>query len=174
MSGGADQYLAQGQEMLQDNGFLFKVANNAALVPWLLLILLPRSRLTQLITHSFMFTLLLAPLYLFLVVENKIWEADFSSLDGVLALFKQPPFAVAGWLHYIVFDLFVGAWIARDSYQASISHVWIIPCLVLTLICGPVGLLLYFVVRTLFGATSSGFFKFASFSPAVSTSKKNK
>ena len=52
-----------------------------------------------------------------------------------------------GWIHYLVFDLFVGAWIGRDAIRRAIPHWMVVPCLVVTLFIGPVGLLLYFLVR---------------------------
>jgi hypothetical protein len=54
---------------------------------------------------------------------------------------------LAGWVHYLAFDLFIGAWQVRDSKALGISHLLVLPCLVLTFLFGPVGLLLYFLIR---------------------------
>jgi hypothetical protein len=54
---------------------------------------------------------------------------------------------VAGWIHYLIFDLFVGAWEARDARRRGVPHLLLVPCLLFTLMIGPVGLLLYVVVR---------------------------
>ena len=35
----------------------------------------------------------------------------------------------------------------RDAQRNGIRHIFVIPCLFLTLMAGPVGLLLYFVLR---------------------------
>ena len=63
------------------------------------------------------------------------------------ALFTRPEATLAGWIHYLVFDLFVGAWIARDAVRRGIHPVAVAPCLVLTLMFGPVGLFCYAALR---------------------------
>ena len=54
---------------------------------------------------------------------------------------------LAGWIHYLCFDLFIGSWEVRDSEQRGISHWLVLPCLFFTFMLGPVGLLLYFTIR---------------------------
>jgi hypothetical protein len=71
----------------------------------------------------------------------------FSSLSGVMTLFTSPHFALVGWVHYLAFDLFIGAWEVRDARRRLISHWFVVPCLVLTLMLGPVGLLAYLGLR---------------------------
>ena len=75
----------------------------------------------------------------------------FSSIDGVRTLFSSDVGMVIGWTHYLVFDLFVGAWEARDAQRRGINHWLLIPCLLLTFMLGPVGVLLYLVLRKLTG-----------------------
>ncbi len=70
-----------------------------------------------------------------------------TSLGGVMALFSSPHIMLVGWVHYLVFDLFVGAWEVRDARRRSIHHGMVVPCLFLTLMVGPVGLLAYLVLR---------------------------
>lgn len=55
---------------------------------------------------------------------------------------------LAGWVHYLAFDLFVGTWEVQDAVKNSVSHLLVIPCLLLTFLFGPIGLLSYFAVRT--------------------------
>ena len=81
--------------------------------------------------------------------------ASFSSLAGVMAFFTSPVAATAGWIHYLVFDLFIGAWETRDAHARGLSHLAVIPCLILTLLFGPAGFLLYLGVRA---ATGKGGF----------------
>jgi hypothetical protein len=52
-----------------------------------------------------------------------------------------------GWVHYLAFDLFVGSWQLRDAKRLDIAHVQLIPCLLLTLLLGPIGLVCYFALR---------------------------
>ena len=77
-------------------------------------------------------------------------DAGFS-FEGVQALFDHPNGILIGWSHYLVFDLFVGAWIARDAKRVDISHIVTVPCLLGAFLFGPVGLLLYAVIRLISG-----------------------
>jgi hypothetical protein len=92
--------------------------------------------------------LLLACVYLVLVV--RYWGAGgFGSLAEVRALFDVPQLLLAGWLHYLAFDLFVGAWIAERGAAHGLPHLVLLPLLALTFLFGPAGVLAYAVVRGL-------------------------
>lgn len=71
----------------------------------------------------------------------------FGSLAEVMALFTSPELALAGWVHYLAFDLFLGAWITRTARAEGISHLFILPCLVLTFLFGPAGFLAFTALR---------------------------
>jgi hypothetical protein len=71
----------------------------------------------------------------------------FSSLSAVAALFADPWLLLAGWIHYLAFDLIVGGWEVRDARRRSISHGLVVPCLFLTFMFGPAGWLAYMTVR---------------------------
>ena len=88
-------------------------------------------------------------LYLVLVYFEKA-VVGFISLAGVTELFQNPYVLLAGWLHDLAFDLFIGSWEVRDAQRLGISHWLIIPCLGLTFMFGPIGLGLYFVIRWTF------------------------
>ena len=62
--------------------------------------------------------------------------------SGVMAFFTSPALATAGWVHYLVFDLFIGAWEVRNSRRRGVPHWFVIPCLIVTLMFGPAGLAL--------------------------------
>ena len=86
--------------------------------------------------------------YLTLLVMNTPPEgAGFASLAQVERLFSSQWLLLAGWVHYLAFDLFIGAWEVRDAMRLNVPHLLVIPCLVLTFLVGPVGLLLYFIIR---------------------------
>ncbi len=72
----------------------------------------------------------------------------FGSLEAVGILFANPYVMTAGWIHYLAFDLFVGAWELNDSQKQGIPHWFVIPCLLITFILGPAGLALYLIIRT--------------------------
>jgi len=126
---------------------LFTILNMAVLPFWLLIMVAPRWEWTRRLTHSVIIAVVYAPIYLWLLATGSGGEGDFSSLAGVGALFSRPEALLAGWIHYLVFDLFVGAWISRDAVRRDIHQLIVLPCLVLTLMVGPVGLGLYAVVR---------------------------
>lgn len=130
---------------------LFQIANMSVLPAWLLLVILPRWRFTQLVAFGVIIPVL-GLLYLSLMVgvttAGGSFEApDFSTLDSVMALLSNEYGFVAGWVHYLAFDLFVGAWIVRDAQTNRVPHLLIILPLFFTLMAGPAGLLLYLVMR---------------------------
>lgn len=131
---------------------VFTIANNGILIFWLLLIVAPRWKGTDILVHSMAVPLVIGLTYAWLIARAFLGEgapgASFSSLAGVMAFFTSPVAATAGWIHYLVFDLFIGAWESRDAQRRSIPHWAIIPCLIVTLLFGPIGFLLYLAVRT--------------------------
>lgn len=127
---------------------IFSVANGLALLGWILLAVAPRWRFTRMAVLSGGVSLLLAALYVVLVsVYFGDAQGGFGSLPEVVELFKSPPIVLLGWVHYLAFDLFIGAWELRDAQARGVPHLAVVPCLFLTLMFGPVGLLLYFGVR---------------------------
>ena len=128
---------------------LFSILNLTAMVAWLPLVFLPRARWVA--THlPVVAPLLLAVVYVVLVAATLTnVEGGFSSLAGVRALFDNPWMLLAGWTHYLEFDLFIGGWEVRDAQTRGIPHWLIVPALILTFLFGPAGLLLYFVIRRL-------------------------
>jgi hypothetical protein len=135
---------------------LFSLAGFLAAMGWLLLAIVPRWRLTMGIAGVFL-PLALAGLYLGLVLVHLVGaDGGFSSLEQVARLFEDRWLLLAGWVHYLAFDLFVGAWEVRDAQRLALPHLAVLPCLVLTFLLGPVGLLAYFLVRaTMRGAVTA-------------------
>ena len=73
----------------------------------------------------------------------------FSSLNGVMDLFTNKTAVTAGWVHYLAFDLLTGIWIKKNAQKYNIHHLILIPCLLLTFMLGPIGFLLYLLVRSI-------------------------
>ena len=95
---------------------------------------------------------ILAIAYILLIAGARGTEGGgFGSIDEVRALFANDSALAAGWLHYLAFDLFVGAWIVRDGLDRGVHPLLLIPCMVLTFLFGPSGLLLYLALRLAFG-----------------------
>ncbi len=128
---------------------LFSFANYLAMLGWILLIFVPRWKLTKYIT-AFGIMLMIAVLYIYLMITS--WGATdggFSSLEQVRLLFENDKSLLAGWVHYLAFDLFLGTWIVHHAQKNSINHFFIIPCLILTFMAGPAGVLLYWLIYLL-------------------------
>ena len=129
---------------------IFGICNIVAMTGWILMSVAPRWRWTHLIVTSGLIPMLLGMLYLYLIVRYfGTAEGGFGSLKDVMQLFKDPNAVLAGWVHYLAFDLFVGSWELRDGQFHQISHWLLLPCLLLTFMFGPIGLLCYFLIRSL-------------------------
>ncbi|MGB0863809.1 MAG: ABA4-like family protein [Saprospiraceae bacterium] len=128
---------------------IFQYANQFVMVGWLLLIIAPKWQWTKRIVFSGGIAMVLAVVYLVLFI-NDIENFDvnsFSTLEGVMNLFTVPEAVLMGWVHYLAFDLFIGMWEVTNAQRHEISHWLVIPCLLLTFMLGPIGLLTYIIVR---------------------------
>jgi hypothetical protein len=127
---------------------IFSIANTTALLGWLVLAIAGRKRWASYLVTGVILPLLLAVAYLALVVVHwRETKGGFGSLAGVAALFSNHWLLLAGWIHYLCFDLFIGSWEVRDAQARGISHWLVIPCLFVTFMFGPIGLLLYLGLR---------------------------
>jgi hypothetical protein len=128
---------------------MFSIVNLVAIASWVLLAVAPRRRVIADIVTGLVVPGLLAGLYVVLIATN--WsgsDGGFSSLPAVAALFGNPWLLLAGWVHYLAFDLFIGSWEVRDAREHGIPHLLVLPCLALTFMFGPAGWLLYAGVRS--------------------------
>jgi hypothetical protein len=134
---------------------IFKVASRFTLIGWVLLIALPSWQYSLPIVIGFV-VLMLCALYTYLIFfgkhlddPNQRIRGNFWSLKGVMNLFRSPRAVLSGWVHYLAFDLAIGAFIVAHAAQYDISHWLLIPCLLLTLMFGPAGLLAYFILKSI-------------------------
>jgi hypothetical protein len=128
---------------------IFQICSSIAMIGWLILITAsPFFHEADKFLIGIIITLL-AIVYAWLIVSsfNPADLKSFGSLDGVMGLFQNKTVVTAGWVHYLAFDLMVGIWIKRNSVKYGINHWLIIPCLFFTFMLGPVGLLLYLLIR---------------------------
>jgi Domain of unknown function (DUF4281) len=127
---------------------LFHLANPLALLGWVALALSPLAPRAAQIAAGAAIPLFLSLAYAGLVLAFW-WEAPggFGTLAEVQALFTHPRIALAGWIHYLAFDLFLGAWQVRTARAERIAHAYVLPCLVLTFLFGPAGLLAFAALR---------------------------
>ncbi len=124
---------------------LFRLANLSVLPGWLLLIVAPGWKWTQRYCTLFI-PVALGSLYAWLL-RTGLGDGDFGSLSGVMKLFALPQAAFAGWVHYLIFDLFTGAWETRDARELKIPRWLLLPCQLMTFLLGPIGLALYLLLR---------------------------
>ncbi len=127
---------------------LFQIANITALAGWLVLLVSPLFPKTADWISGLAIPLLLSLAYVGLVIAYfGVAEGGFDTLENVTRLFAKPEAVLAGWIHYLAFDLFVGAWEVRTARAENITFALVIPCLVLTFLLGPAGLLIFMILR---------------------------
>lgn len=127
---------------------LFSLCNTIAMIGWIILALLPMWKSRDRFVTGII-------IILFSIVYTSIiaWSFDpgifksFGTLEGVSGLFENKYFLVAGWVHYLAFDLFAGTWIVRNARQHGINHWLTVPALFLTFMFGPAGFLVYYIMR---------------------------
>ena len=137
---------------------LFQFANMTALAGWLALLASPFVPRVADGIAGFAIPSLLAVAYTGLVLAFFAGaEGGFDSLDNVAALFRTREMLLAGWLHYLAFDLFVGAWIVRAAREAGIAFWLVVPCLALTFLFGPAGFLAFLAIRAVRLGRASAF-----------------
>jgi Domain of unknown function (DUF4281) len=128
---------------------VFSIANLLSVLCWILLAAVPNRRwVTDVVTGRAAPALFGVAYVAIVIAAFPRAEGSFSTLAGVTTLFSNPWLLLAGWLHYLAFDLLIGTWEARDSVERGIPRWLLVPCLFLTLMFGPTGWLAYLIVRT--------------------------
>jgi hypothetical protein len=129
---------------------IFSICNKVILLGWVLLIFLPNWKYTQAIIVNGLIVLF-AGIYTFVILKGigNFNPDSFSTLSNVKALFQNDDAVAAGWIHYLAFDLFVGAYIVRKSKKIQLSRVLYTICLPFTFMFGPMGYLLFVIFKTI-------------------------
>lgn len=128
---------------------IFTFCNTVILFFWALLFLFPKKQLTQMLINFPWVPFGLSFFYIYFIFGfGGLADADFSSLEGIVVLFKKatPESAAAGWLHYLAFDFWMGAWLVKHSQHNQIPHLWIVVPLLFTFMLGPAGVLIYTII----------------------------
>lgn len=136
---------------------LFSFTNGLAMTGWVLLAFLPRKPLVHaLILYCGVALLCLVYAVLFGLtlggmvdpaLQPGAGQPGFGSIAAVRAIFQSDAGMVIGWTHYLAFDLFTGLWIARDADAKGFGRAIQLPYLFVTLMAGPIGLLLWLTTR---------------------------
>lgn len=127
---------------------VFSIVSAIAALQWVLLIALPKWEVTNWLTRNAIVPLLLAVVYcIYIISFFGIRGGGFGSIQEVRVLFDNDKLLLAGWVHYLAFDLLVGFSIIKSAQAKNISHWLVIPCLALTFMFGPCGYLLYRLIQ---------------------------
>ena len=154
--------LMQFQEYLTfENIYLW---TNLGVLPfWLLIVIIPNSKVTQILVNSIILPLILSTAYVYIIYQSILLEQSISdifqlylSLDNLYTVFATESFLVLFWIHFLALNLFLGSWISRDAVKYNISRKVALVPLILVYFTGPLGLVLYWFFRV-FYAKKLGF-----------------
>ena len=130
---------------------IFPIGGLFAMPMWALMILAPRWKGTRfLIDYKIVpvFIAIIYAVYVYLSISEG-GVMDFSNFDSVKELFTQDNAILAGWMHYICFDLLVGMWMGDQNRDLNLNQLLMAPCLFFTFMLGPGGFLLFIIIRSL-------------------------
>ncbi len=127
---------------------IFSIVNGIALISWIILLIVPFRPITNKIILGVSITILCVAyaVLLFQTLQPTDFQ-KFGTLEGITSLQSVPGAVLVGWIHYLAFDLMAGLFIANNASKHGIRHIVIVPALLGTFMMGPVGLLLYLIIR---------------------------
>ena len=132
-------------------------ANFSVLPFWLMLIFSPRSRITQIFVNSVIAPLILAVAYVYVIYQSILLDVPilnffnlYLNLDSLYTIFATESFLLIFWLHFLALNLFLGSWVSRDGVKYNISRSLLFIPLILIYFTGPLGLVLYWIIRVFF------------------------
>lgn len=127
---------------------IFSMVSAIAALQWVLLIIFPKWRVTQWLIRYPLVPVMLSVIYcVYITGFFGIQGGGFNSIQEVRRLFANDGVLLAGWVHYLAFDLLIGFSIIKSAQEKAVSHWLVIPCLLLTFMFGPVGFLLYQTIQ---------------------------
>ena len=137
---------------------------NLGILPfWLMIVIIPNSKITQILVNSIILPLILSTAYVYVIYQSILLEESildifqlYLSLDNLYTVFATESFLVLFWIHFLALNLFLGSWISRDAVKYNISRKITLFPLILVYFTGPLGLVLYWFFRV-FYAKKLGF-----------------
>ena len=133
---------------------LYMWINLGVLPFWFVLIVFPQSHLSRIFVTSIFPYLILSGVYIFILYKSYLIGYDFDGnfslylgLSELSRLFEDHLYIMVFWTHFIAINLFIGGWIVKDSQKFSINKVLMAVPLIVTYLIGPIGLLLYWIIR---------------------------
>ena len=130
---------------------VFSIANMIAIPMWVLMLFFSKWKVTRFLIDFKVIPLALAfmyAIYIFQAIQIS-GMMDFGSLTSVITLFTEENAVLAGWIHYLAFDLIVGMWVLDQNKELKINQLVMAPCLFLTFMLGPIGFLLFMIIKTI-------------------------
>ena len=137
---------------------------NFGILPfWIMLIIIPNSKVTQILINSVILPLILSLTYVYVIYQTMLLDETlfdifklYLSLDNLYTVFATESFLLVFWLHFLTLNLFLGSWVSRDGVKHNMSRGLVSFPLILIYFTGPLGLVLYWVIR-IFYAKKLGF-----------------
>ena len=131
---------------------------NFAILPfWLMLIVIPNSKFTQFFVNSIILPLILSATYIYIIYQAILMDEPifeffklYVSLDNLYILFATESFLLVFWLHFLALNLFLGSWISREGIKYNIPRSLVFTPLILVYLTGPLGLVLYWLIRVFY------------------------
>ena len=124
---------------------------------WVMLIIIPNSKVTQFFVNSIILPLILSSAYVYIIYQTILLDEPifdifkiYLSLDNLYTIFAIESFLLVFWLHFIALGLFLGSWVSRDAVKFNVPRRLVFVPLILIYFTGPVGLILYWVIRIFF------------------------
>ena len=154
--------LIQFQDYLTFEGIY--LWTNLGIIPfWLMLIIIPNSKVTQIFVNSVILPLILAAAYVYTIYQTILLDEPvfdvfrlYLNLDSLYTIFATESFLLVFWLHFLALNLFLGSWVSRDAVKYNMPRSLVFIPLILIYLSGPVGLILYWLIRV-FYAKKLGF-----------------
>jgi len=154
--------LIQFQDYLTfENIYLW--TNFGVLPFWLMLIIIPNSKVTQILINSIILPLILSVAYVYVFYQAILLDEPlfgifklYLSLDDLYTVFATENFLLIFWIHFLALNLFLGSWVSRDAVKYNMTRGLVFVPLVLIYLTGPLGLVLYWIFR-IFYAKRLGF-----------------
>jgi|TARA_B110000438_G_C15786020_1_gene638476 hypothetical protein len=145
--------LIQFQEYLSFEN-LYILTSFGILPFWILLIIIPDSKVTQFFVNSIILPLILSTAYIYVVYQIILLDEPifdifkiYISLDNLYTIFANESFLLIFWLHFLSLNLFLGSWITRDAIKYNIPRKLVFVPLLVVYFTGPSGIVLYWIIR---------------------------
>ncbi len=138
--------------------------SNIGILPfWLMIILIPNSRLTQILVNSVIIPLILSSAYVYVYYQAVLMDESFLEifkiyfdLENLYTVFATESFLLVFWLHFLAINIFLGSWVSRDGIKYNIPRLSLSIILIIIFFTGPLGLVLHWLIR-IFYARRLGF-----------------